>query len=330
MTAAWNISSAALRRQRKWALKSCSPTASVHRLMKSMTCLLYTSTVLTVTEEGKGRGTRIEDYRVQYRGGKGIRNYGEKGHVAGIRVISEEDDIILISLEGIIIRMHAGDINVQSRYGSGVRVMRLAEGDRVVTVARTERSDEEEVAKPEQDEQEMCIRDRLDSLGMALTTFTGQNFGAGKLARVRQSVRVGLAMGAAASVFVSIIMCLFSQPLLRMFTQEADVLALGTGLMHRVVPFYVTYIGLEIFSTVARGCGDALRPMLIMLSGICLLRIVWVIWVLPLSRNVFTLMWSYPVSWVLTSILFLAYYLHGGWLRRCQAKLEQKLAKSST
>ena len=112
------------------------------------------ATVLTVTEEGKGRRTRIEDYRVQYRGGKGIRNYGEKGHVAGIRVISDEDDIILISLEGIIIRMHAGDINVQSRYGSGVRVMRLAEGDRVVTVARTERSDEEEVAKPEQDEQE--------------------------------------------------------------------------------------------------------------------------------------------------------------------------------
>ena len=108
------------------------------------------ATVLTVTEEGKGRRTHIADYRLQYRGGKGIRNYGEKGHVAGIRVISEEDDIILISLEGIIIRMHAEDINVQSRYGSGVRVMRLAE----VTVARTERSEEEEVAKPEQDAQE--------------------------------------------------------------------------------------------------------------------------------------------------------------------------------
>ena len=112
------------------------------------------ATVLTVTEEGKGRRTHIADYRLQYRGGKGIRNYGEKGHVAGIRVISEEDDIILISLEGIIIRMHAEDINVQSRYGSGVRVMRLAEGDRVLTVARTERSEEEEVAKPEQDAQE--------------------------------------------------------------------------------------------------------------------------------------------------------------------------------
>lgn len=109
------------------------------------------ATVLTVTEEGKGRRTHIADYRLQYRGGKGIRNYGEKGHVAGIRVISEEDDIILISLEGIIIRMHVEDINVQSRYGSGVRVMRLGEGDRVVTVARTEHSDEEETAKPEDD-----------------------------------------------------------------------------------------------------------------------------------------------------------------------------------
>ncbi|MBD5092986.1 MAG: DNA gyrase subunit A [Subdoligranulum sp.] len=109
------------------------------------------ATVLTVTEEGKGRRTSESDYRTQYRGGLGIRNYGSKGHVAGLKVIDETDDIILISLEGIIIRMHVADINVQSRYGSGVRVMRLAEGDRVVTVARTEHSDEEETVKPEED-----------------------------------------------------------------------------------------------------------------------------------------------------------------------------------
>ena len=109
------------------------------------------ATVLTVTEEGKGRRTSESDYRTQYRGGLGIRNYGSKGHVAGLKVIDGTDDIILISLEGIIIRMHVADINVQSRYGSGVRVMRLAEGDRVVTVARTEHSDEEETAKPEED-----------------------------------------------------------------------------------------------------------------------------------------------------------------------------------
>lgn len=106
------------------------------------------ATVLTVTEEGKGRRTDVRDYRTQYRGGLGIRNYGSKGHVAGLKVIDDTDDIILISLEGIIIRMHVEDINVQSRYGSGVRVMRLGEGDRVVTVARTEHSDERRPQSP--------------------------------------------------------------------------------------------------------------------------------------------------------------------------------------
>ena len=109
------------------------------------------ATVLTVTEEGKGRRTKESDYRIQRRGGKGIRNYGTSGHVAGIKVMDETDDMILISLEGFIIRMHVEDINTQSRYGSGVRVMRLSENDRVVTVARTERDDSEETAKPEED-----------------------------------------------------------------------------------------------------------------------------------------------------------------------------------
>ena len=109
------------------------------------------ASVLTVTQHGKGRRTPEAEYRAQYRGGKGIRNYGPKDQVAGIKILDEEDDIIMISLEGIIIRMHAADINLQSRYGSGVRVMRLGEEDRVVTVARTERDDNEEVAKPEDD-----------------------------------------------------------------------------------------------------------------------------------------------------------------------------------
>lgn len=112
------------------------------------------ATVFTVTEGGKGRRSRIDDYRIQSRGGKGVRNYA-RGRVAGIKVLDEDDDVILISQEGIIIRMHAKDINVQSRYASGVRVMRLAEGDRVVTVARTEHSDEEPTEKPEEEAEEL-------------------------------------------------------------------------------------------------------------------------------------------------------------------------------
>ncbi|MDD2991940.1 MAG: DNA gyrase subunit A [Pygmaiobacter sp.] len=103
--------------------------------------------LLTITEEGQGRRTPVEEYRSQYRGGKGIRNYnGKGGGVAGVKVVDEQDDIMLISLEGIIIRMHVEDIAVQSRYAGGVRVMRLGEGDKVVTVARTPRGEDEEDA----------------------------------------------------------------------------------------------------------------------------------------------------------------------------------------
>ncbi len=112
------------------------------------------ATVMTITQQGKGRRTKVEDYRIQKRGGKGIRNYGQSGQVAGVKIVDDNDDIILISHTGIIIRMHVTDINVQSRYGSGVRVMRLAEEDKVVTVARTEHSEDEDTAKPVIDDED--------------------------------------------------------------------------------------------------------------------------------------------------------------------------------
>jgi len=107
--------------------------------------------VLTITEDGKGRRTRIDDYRMTNRGGLGIRNYG-RGGVAGIKIVDDTDDLILISQNGILIRMHASDINLQSRYGSGVRVMRLTEGDKVAVVARVDREAGAETAKPEAEE----------------------------------------------------------------------------------------------------------------------------------------------------------------------------------
>ena len=108
------------------------------------------ATVLTITEEGKGRRSRIDDYRITRRGGLGIRNYA-KGGVAGIKIVDETDDLILISQNGILIRLHASDINVQSRYGGGVRVMRMTEGDKVAMVARVDRDDTAETAAVEAD-----------------------------------------------------------------------------------------------------------------------------------------------------------------------------------
>ena len=109
-------------------------------------------TVLTVTENGKGRRSDIDTYRITARGGKGIRNYdASKDKVAAVKIVDDIDDVLLSSQEGIIIRLHANEIPVQSRYGSGVRVMRLGEGDKVMVLARTEHDDEAQAETVEQD-----------------------------------------------------------------------------------------------------------------------------------------------------------------------------------
>lgn len=95
--------------------------------------------MLTVSEDGKGRLTKMSEYRLQSRGGKGIRNYHieKNGLVAGVRAIEPGDDIFIISDDGVIIRIPSRQITSQSRYGGGVRVMRLGEGSKIVTLARS-------------------------------------------------------------------------------------------------------------------------------------------------------------------------------------------------
>ena len=102
--------------------------------------------VLTVSETGYGRRSDISNYRVQSRGGKGLINYHTKqyGDVAAITMVSENEDVILISSDGIIIRIHAGDISEFARPSKGVRVMRISEGEKVMTLAVTPHEEEQD------------------------------------------------------------------------------------------------------------------------------------------------------------------------------------------
>lgn len=110
------------------------------------------ATILTVTEKGMGRRCAVSSYRLQRRGGMGLKNYpvsDEKGYVVGIRTLGPDDDVILISADGVIIRIRANDLRVMGRPASGVRVMRLADEDRVVTFSRTQHDDSEETEEVE-------------------------------------------------------------------------------------------------------------------------------------------------------------------------------------
>ncbi len=111
------------------------------------------ATLLTVTDKGYGKRTALENYRIQGRGGYGLTNYKtdeEKGNVCGIKIVDESDDIILISSEGVIIRILASDIRIMGRIAKGVRVMRVGEEARVVAFTRAEHDDSAEIEKVEQ------------------------------------------------------------------------------------------------------------------------------------------------------------------------------------
>ncbi len=111
------------------------------------------ATLLTVTENGYGKRTEIESYRIQNRGGYGLTNYKVddiRGHVCGIKIVDEEDDIILISSDGIIIRILTSDIRIMGRIAKGVRVMRVGGGAKVVAFTRAEHDDSAETEKVEQ------------------------------------------------------------------------------------------------------------------------------------------------------------------------------------
>ena len=111
---------------------------------------------LTITERGYGKRTKIEEYSVHNRGGLGIKNYSvteKTGNIAAVRMVNAEDDILVISDDGTMIRMSCGGISMLSRSTQGVRVMRLMEGSRVIDVEKTDRESEEETAEPSGEEE---------------------------------------------------------------------------------------------------------------------------------------------------------------------------------
>ncbi len=110
------------------------------------------ASILTVTDKGMGRRCAVSSYRMQKRGGLGLKNYpvsDEKGYVCGIKTLGTDDDVILISADGVVIRIRANDLRNMGRPASGVRVMRLGTEDRVASFSRTPHDDEEETSEVE-------------------------------------------------------------------------------------------------------------------------------------------------------------------------------------
>ena len=150
----------------------------------------------------------------------------------------------------------------------------------------------------------------MGAFSVSVTTFVGQNWGAGKVDRVKTSIRTGMVVELLSTFIMSGVILLTGQHLIRLFTQDEGVIAISLMIMHCNVPLYASFVPIDLLSGGMRGMGNSLAPMLIICFGVCIFRVVWLFTAVPLNNNIITIVLSYPISWILTSIVMIIYYLH--------------------
>lgn len=155
----------------------------------------------------------------------------------------------------------------------------------------------------------------VGSFGIATTTFVGQNFGAKNFDRVKKSVRACNVLSLIASVTLSAVLLTCYPFLYRIFTQDAAVIEIGATMIKVMVPLYFTFVFIENFSGAMRGVGHSIAPTILTIMGICVFRVIWILFVLPTNNTLVTAIISYPISWSLTAIIFTVYYMSGKWFK---------------
>ncbi len=148
----------------------------------------------------------------------------------------------------------------------------------------------------------------VGSFGISITTFVGQNIGAGRWDRVMQSIReCALMMFLVMGVVIGTLYY-FSYPLQHLFCTDLAVVEIGTHMMHFLMPFYFLYIPIEILFGSLRGMGDSVIPTLITFFGVCLLRSAWGLFIVPLHYTINMILLGFPVTWCVCDIAFLIYF----------------------
>ena len=155
-----------------------------------------------------------------------------------------------------------------------------------------------------------------DAFAMAATTFSAQNFGAAQYARMRRGLHVSLGMAALGMGLTEALICLFAPDLARLFATDATVIDLTAWLVLLTVPFYVIFCFMDVIAGTIRGAGESLRPMAIIVLGTCVLRVAWMLLAVPCYHSIITVVVSYPLTWTITTMMFIVYYRHGRWLTR--------------
>lgn len=154
------------------------------------------------------------------------------------------------------------------------------------------------------------------AFGVSITTFVGQNFGAQKYSRIRQGAWTCLALSIAMVGALNVTLLLFRSQILGIYTDNPEVIAVGSMVMLSIMPYEFLFMPIEVFAGTMRGVGNSLMPTLITGSCVCLFRVVWLMTAVRHWHSLKTLTLSYPLSWALAAAVFLVVYFKGSWLRR--------------
>ena len=153
------------------------------------------------------------------------------------------------------------------------------------------------------------------SFSMAITTFIGQNYGAGKYDRMKKGMWVTLFMGIVYTVLTGILLLTFSGQIMRLFSEDVGVITYGQTAMRYFCPFYWILAILHSLAGTVRGTGKSIPPMVVLLVSLCLFRIVWIQLVLPYYTSIEGIFILYPVSWLVGAVLMILYTWKGKWIK---------------
>lgn len=160
----------------------------------------------------------------------------------------------------------------------------------------------------------------VNALGIAVTTFVGQNYGAGRMDRVRKGAGACMAVGAVMTLTAGAALYYWGHYLVFLFTTDKAVQEISIRLLHFMVPTFITYISIEILSGTLRGVGDAWMPLAITGIGICGVRVLWIMFALPHFHTIIGAAFCYPLTWSLTTVAFIIYYYFFSTLKRWNVK----------
>ena len=154
----------------------------------------------------------------------------------------------------------------------------------------------------------------ITSFSMALTTFIGQNLGAKQYERAKKGARFGILTGVILAEVVGILLWIFAPVLISLFNNQPDVIAYGVKQMRTESLFYFLLALSHCLAGILRGAGKTNVPMFVMLISWCLVRITYITIMVSIIPDIRVIFWAYPLTWSISSIVFLIYYKRANWL----------------